>query len=82
MEDEITLAFLLTEGSETLNDDLYDYAYALIDAGYTLAEDEPGFVYGGYMFLKEVTINDESHVLAVEIFQYYEAFGIAIYVVE
>ena len=82
MEDEITLAFLLTEGSETLNDDLYDYAYALIDAGYTLAEDEPGFVFGGYMFLKEVTINDESHVLAVEIFQYYEAFGISIYVVE
>ena len=82
IEDEITFAFLYAEAKETFEDDFFLYAYSLIEAGYMMYEEEEGYAMGGIMFLKEAKINDEAHVLVVEIFEYYDAFGIAVYIGE
>lgn len=81
-EDEITYALLLAEGSETLEDDIFLYAYQLMEAGYVLYEEDYGFVGGGLMFLKEVEVNDEYHILAVELVDFYGAFAIVVYIAE
>lgn len=47
-------------------DYFYDYAYALMNEGYMLYEEDNG-LFGGYMFLKEVVINDEENILIVEL---------------
>ena len=81
-EDEITFALLLAEGSDTLEDDIFVYAYQLMDAGYILYEEEVGYVGGGLMFLKEVEVNGEAHVLCVELVDFYGAFAVVVYIAE
>lgn len=81
-EDEITFALLLAEGSETLEDDIFVYAYQLMDAGYILYEEEVGYVGEGLMFLKEVEVNGESHILCVELVDYNGAFAVVVYIAE
>ena len=81
-EDEITFALLLAEGSETLEDDIFVYAYQLMDAGYILYEEEVGYVGGGLMFLKEVEVNGEAHILCVELVDFYGAFAVVVYIAE
>ena len=82
LEEEITVAFLFAEGSDTLDEDLSLYANELTKAGYSLYEEEPGYIGEGVMFLKEIIINNESHLLAIELVDFYSAFAIAMYIVE
>ena len=79
MEEEFTVAFLIAEGSDTLEDDIYQYTMALTEAGFSMYEEEAGYVSEGIMFIKEAEVNGESCILIVELVDYFNAFAIAVY---
>ncbi len=82
VEDEITFVLLTAELKGDFDDEAASYGNKLIENDYQLIEDEEGYVFGGYMFAKLVEIDDEAHVLVVEVFNYFGAFAVAIYIAE
>lgn len=64
--------------SATIDDDFFAYYLTLMDLGYYINEEEMG-ENGGYVAAKEITVNGEPKVLAVEFLYDEYAFYIIVY---
>lgn len=80
LSEESEFVFFAAEASSTIDDDIYSYYLALMDAGYLISEEEG--LEGGVMALKEIIVNDESHVLVVEFLENKGMFCILVYIGE
>ena len=80
LSEEPEYVFFAAEASETIDDDIFAYYLALMDAGYIISEEEG--MNGGVMGLKEIEVNGESHVLVVEFLEYEGLFCVLVYIGE
>ena len=80
LSEEPEYVFFAAEASETIDDDIFAYYLALMDAGYFISEEEG--MNGGVMGLKEIEVNGESHVLVVEFLEYEGMFCVLVYIGE
>ena len=76
---EETCAYVTVEAKETLDDDIYAYASALMDAGYTTNGEECGLLIGGIMFEKDITVNGTEQHFIIEVGTLYGMFVVGFY---